>query len=107
MELGDKGDLGAVGIVNLLDVDPAAHRRGYGRALMASGAEWLLSRASGPLVLSALVDNPNRHAYRAMGGREAKNVVSRYGSHELNSVLYLWPNPAVLLSGRPMSDPAQ
>ena len=40
MELGDKGGLGATGIVNLLYVDAALQGRGVGRALMASGARW-------------------------------------------------------------------
>ena len=90
MELGDKGDLGATGIVNLLYVDPAHQGRGIGRALLQAGAGWLASRKPGPMVLSAYEDNPFRHAYAAMGGREAKHVTSRFGDHTLNSVLYLW-----------------
>ena len=53
MELGDKGGLGATGIVNLLYVDRAAQGRSIGRQLMAAGAEWLLATRPGPLALSA------------------------------------------------------
>ena len=97
MELGDKGDLGAVGVVNLLYVDAAQQRRGTGRALMAAGAGWVLSQRRGPLVLSAFADNPYRHAYAAMGGREAKAVQRVIDGREIGSVLYLWDDPAVLL----------
>ena len=98
IELGDKAGLGATGIVNLLYVDPGAQGRGIGRALMAEGTRWLLQRSPGPLVLSAYADNPFRHAYAAMGGLEAKQIVSRFGAHDLASVLYLWPDPHILLA---------
>ena len=96
MELGDKGGLGATGIVNLLYVDAALQGRGVGRALMAAGARWLMRAAPGSLVLSAYADNHFRHAYTAMGGHEAKQVVSSFNGHDLSSVLYLWPDPTSL-----------
>lgn len=97
LELGDKGGLGATGIVNLLYVDPPAQGRGIGRQLMASGAAWLLAAAPGPLVLSAFIDNPSRHAYAAMGGVEAKRVVATIVDAEIESALYLWADPKALL----------
>lgn len=97
MELGDKGELGATGIVNLLYVDPPAQQRGIGRQLMAAGAQWLLDTAPGPLVLSAFIGNPSRHAYAAMGGSEAKRVVSKIYDEDIESALYLWADPKVLL----------
>ncbi len=97
MELGDKGDLGATGIVNLLYVDPPAQQRGIGRQLMAAGARWLLATAPGPLVLSAFIDNPARHAYAAMGGAEAKRVVATIIDTPVESALYLWADPRALL----------
>jgi GNAT superfamily N-acetyltransferase len=99
MELGDKGDLGATGIVNLLYVDEAAQRRGAGRKLMAKGAQWLLDTKPGPLVLSAFDDNPSRFAYEAMGGVAAKRITSEISGEAIGSVLYLWPDPTVLISG--------
>lgn len=98
MEHGDKGQLGATGIVNLLYVDEAAQKRGIGRQLMASGARWLLDTRPGPLVLSAFDGNPSRFAYDAMGGLAAKLVTLEIYSEPIGSVLYLWPDPRVLLS---------
>ncbi len=97
MVLEDKAGLGATGHVNLLYVDPAAQRRGIGRALLAEGARWLTDKAPGPLVLSAYERNPHRHAYVAMGGREVKRLTSRFGDHELGSVLYLWDDAQSLV----------
>ena len=97
MELGDKGELGATGIVNLLYVDPRAQKRGIGRQLMAAGVDWLLATAPGPLVLSAFIDNPSRHAYAAMGGAEAKRIVSTISGEQIESALYFWADPKVLL----------
>jgi GNAT superfamily N-acetyltransferase len=99
MELGDKGDLGATGIVNLLYVDEQTQRRGVGRALMAAGARWLLDTKPGPLVLSAFDGNPSHFAYDALGGVAAKRVTSDVYGEPIGSVLYLWPDPRVLLSG--------
>lgn len=97
MELGDKGALGASGIVNLLYVDPNAQRRGIARQLMAAGADWLLQTAAGPLVLSAFIDNPSRFAYAALGGVEAKRVMSTIDGKDIESALYLWADPKALL----------
>lgn len=97
MELGDKGELGASGIVNLLYVDPPAQRRGIARQLMAAGAGWLLATAPGPLVLSAFIENPSRGAYAAMGGLEAKRTTSAISGETIESALYLWADPKVLL----------
>lgn len=99
MELGDKGNLGATGIANLLYVDEHAQRRGAGRRLMAEGARWLLDTKPGPLVLSAFDGNPSRFAYDAMGGVAARQVTSDVYGEPVRSVLYLWPDPTVLLSG--------
>lgn len=100
MELGDKGELGATGVVNLIYVDRVAHGRGMGRELMAAGADWLLATRPGPLALSAFELNPSRRFYDALGGREAKRVTHVIGGTELASVLYLWPDPAVLANSR-------
>lgn len=100
MELGDKGELGATGVVNLLYVDRAAQGGGIGRQLMAASAQWLLETASGPLALSAFELNPSRGFYAALGGREAKRVTHTIAGAELASVLYFWPDPAVLVGGR-------
>jgi GNAT superfamily N-acetyltransferase len=97
MELGDKGELGATGVVNLLYVDAEAQGRGVGRALLAAGAGWLLARKPGPLALSAFRDNRFRAAYAAMGGHEMKQVPHMIEGREIISVLYLWPDPRALL----------
>jgi GNAT superfamily N-acetyltransferase len=97
MELGDKGELGASGIVNLLYVDPPAQRRGLARQLMAAGAGWLLAIAPGPVVLSAFIGNPSRFAYDAMGGAEAKRVISKIYDEDIESALYFWADPKKLL----------
>lgn len=97
MESGDKGELGATGIVNLLYVDPTQQRRGAARQLMAQGARWLLGLKPGPLVLSAFDGNPSRFAYDAMGGIAAKRVTSDVYGAAIESVLYLWPDPTVLV----------
>jgi GNAT superfamily N-acetyltransferase len=98
MELGDKGELGATGIVNLLYVDRSAQGQGAGSALMAAGAQWLLETRAGPLALSAFELNPSRGFYAALGGREAKRVTHTVAGAEIASVLYLWPDPAVLVA---------
>lgn len=97
MELGDKGDLGATGVVNLLYVDATRHGRGIGRALMAAGANWLLDTQPGPLALSAFKLNPHRAFYTTLGGAESAEVRHIVAGTELVSVLYRWADPAVLL----------
>jgi GNAT superfamily N-acetyltransferase len=96
MILGDKGETGSAGYVSLLYVDPPAQGRGIGRALMAAGARWLIATAPGPLALSAFADNPHRLAYDAMGGIEARRLRPLIDGTEVETVIYLWPDPAVL-----------
>ncbi len=96
MELGDKGDFGATGVVNLLYVDTTRHGHGIGRSLMAAGARWLLDIRPGPLALSAFKLNPHRGFYGALGGTEALEVTHVVAGTELVSVLYRWADPAVL-----------
>lgn len=100
VELGDKGELGATGVVNLLYVDRGAQGQGAGRALMAAGAQWLLDTSPGPLALSAFELNPSRVFYAALGGREARLVTHAIAGATVASVLYLWPDPAVLVARR-------
>ena len=97
MVLGDKGDVGATGYVSLLYVDPPRQRRGIGRALMAEGVRWLSSKSPGPLALSAFEQNPYRSAYGAMGGVEAKRLKPVIDGAEVETVIYLWPDPALLI----------
>lgn len=97
LESGDKGGLGATGLVNLLYVDPDAQGRGFGRALMAAGAAWHLANHPGPLALSAFRDNPYRSFYGAMGGIEAAETSHVIEGAEIRSVLYLWPEPRTLI----------
>jgi GNAT superfamily N-acetyltransferase len=99
MVLGDKGDVGAAGHVSLLYVDPPRQGQGIGRALMAEGARWLIGKAPGPLALSAFEQNPYRAAYNAMDGTEAKRLRPVIDGAEVETVIYLWPDPAVLFSG--------
>ena len=99
MVLGDKGDVGAAGHVSLLYVDPTRQGQGIGRALMAEGARWLISKAPGPLALSAFAQNSYRSAYNAMGGTEAKRLRPVIDGAEVETVIYLWPDPSVLFSG--------
>lgn len=96
MEAGDKGGLGATGLVNLLYVDPAVQGRGIGRALMAAGAAWHLAQHPGPLALSAFRDNPYRAFYSRIGGIEAGQASHTIEGVEIRSVLYLWADPGVL-----------
>jgi GNAT superfamily N-acetyltransferase len=97
MEHGNKAELGATGIVNLLYLDRRAHGRGIGRQLMAAGASWLLETRPGPLALSAFELNPNCGFYARLGGIESKRVLNDIAGAEIWSVLYLWPDPAVLV----------
>ena len=99
MVLGDKGDVGATGHVSLLYVDPAQQRNGIGRALLAESARWLIGKAAGPLALSAFADNPHRFAYDALGGIPAKRLRPLIDGVEIETVIYLWPDPSVLISG--------
>jgi GNAT superfamily N-acetyltransferase len=99
MVLGDKGDVGASGHVNLLYVDSTQQRRGIGRALLAEGIRWLIATAPGPLALSAFADNPWRLAYNRLGGLEAKRLRPTIDGAEVETVIYLWPDPSVLVSG--------
>jgi GNAT superfamily N-acetyltransferase len=99
MVLGDKGEVGATGHVSLLYVDPPQQRSGIGRALMAEGACWLTGKAAGPLALSAYADNLHRFAYDALGGVPAKRLRPIIDGVEIETVIYLWPDPAVLVSG--------
>lgn len=96
MVLGDKGDVGAAGHVSLLYVDPTRQRRGIGRALLAEGVRWLAAKAPGPLALSAFEQNPHRFAYNALGGIEARRLRPVLDGTEVETVIYLWPDPSVL-----------
>jgi len=98
VELGDKGDLGATGVVNLVYVDPPMLGRGLGRALMAAGARWLTERRPGPLALSAFEQNGSRAFYDRLGGIEAKRITRELWGSSIETVLYLWPRPEVLFS---------
>ena len=100
MELGNKADLGSSGYVNLLYIDRVAHGQGIGRQLMSAGATWLIENAPGPLVLSAFELNPYRAFYAALGGREVKRVLNDIPGAKVWSVLYLWPDPSVLVAPR-------
>lgn len=97
MTLGDKGNLGATGVVNLLYVDATRHGRGIGRSLMAAGARWLLDTRPGPLALSAFKLNPHRAFYAALGGAECSEITHMVAGTQLVSVLYRWADPAALL----------
>jgi GNAT superfamily N-acetyltransferase len=97
MEHGNKAELGSTGIVNLLYLDRRAHGRGIGRQLMAAGARWLLDTRPGPLALSAFELNLHRGFYARLGGIESKRVLNDIAGAEIWSVLYLWPDPAVLV----------
>ena len=63
---------------------------------MAQGARWLISKAPGPMALSAFEQNRYRQAYNAMGGIEAKRLKPVIDGAEVETVIYLWPDPAVL-----------
>lgn len=97
MELGNKASLGSSGYVNLLYIDKAAHGRGIGKHLMSAGARWLVESEPGPLVLSAFELNPHRAFYAALGGIEVKRVLNDISGAKVWSVLYLWPDPSVLV----------
>lgn len=99
MILGDKGETGSAGYVSLLYVDPPQQGRRIGRALMAEGARWLIAKAPGPLALSAYADNPYRVAYDKMGGTQVKRLRPVIDGTEIETVIYLWPDPKVLISG--------
>lgn len=99
MILGDKGEVGATGHVSLLYVDPPQQGRGAGRMLMAAGARWLIAKAPGPLALSAFADNAYRIAYDKMGGTQVKRLRPLTDGIEVATVIYLWPDPKVLISG--------
>ena len=100
MQHGDKADLGSSGFVNLLYIDRSAQGHGLGRHLMAAGAQWLLDTRPGALVLSAFELNPHRAFYTALGGTEVKRVLNDIAGAQVYSVLYRWPDPAVLLGAR-------
>jgi GNAT superfamily N-acetyltransferase len=94
--VGDKDGLGAAGFVNLIYVLPDRQGHGQGRALMAAAAEWLGKRATGPLALSAYEQNPWRSFYDRLGGQPVRRKTVDLDGHALQTILYVWPNPAVL-----------
>ena len=94
--LGDKGEVGATGHVNLLYVDPPRQGQGVGRSLMGAGARWLMQRQPGPLALSAYERNPFRPAYASMGGVETKRLRFLIEGTEIETVIYRWHDPTTL-----------
>lgn len=98
IELGDRDELGATGVVNLIYVDPEMLGRGLGRALMGAGARWLMERRPGPLALSAFEQNSSRSFYNRLGGIEAKRIHRELWGSSIETVLYLWPQPDILFA---------
>lgn len=94
MMLGDKGELGAVGQINLIYVRPEWQGRGIGRALLRDGAQWIAERASGPLAIAAFAENPFHAFYARLGGTIARRVPVEVGGFATESVIYLWPDVA-------------
>lgn len=97
--LGDRNDVGSVAQVTLLYVSPRTQGRGTGRKLLLEAAEWLKTRAPGPVSIGAFEQNPFRPFYEAIGGVVVKTVMVRVDAREWPVVIHLWPSPQALQEG--------
>lgn len=85
--------------VDNLHVDPAAHRRGIGSALMERAASWLVSEfpARG-VYLFVWERNPARAFYERLGGRNAGIVeLDNPGGGTGRYVRYVWDDARTLV----------
>jgi GNAT superfamily N-acetyltransferase len=85
--------------VTLLYVSPRTQGRGTGRKLLLEAAEWLKTRAPGPVSIGAFEQNPFRPFYEAIGGVVVKTVMVRVDAREWPVVIHLWPSPEALQEG--------
>lgn len=70
------GDDGHRGWVYYLSVDPAQHRSGLGRALMAAGEEWLRARGCAKIQFMVRTDNAQALGFYERLGYAPQDVVT-------------------------------
>jgi ribosomal protein S18 acetylase RimI-like enzyme len=65
-------------------------KRGIGAALLKHGMAELRKRGFKSVIVWVLKDNPSRHFYEKMGGREIEDNLIRIGEQDLKEVAYGW-----------------
>ncbi|WEX86444.1 GNAT family N-acetyltransferase [Sinorhizobium garamanticum] len=78
---------------------PGFERRGIGRDLFRGVADELMASRRNGLFLTALSVNPNRHFYRAMGGREVEAPSIELGNELYTQVAFVWDDMAQIVRG--------
>ena len=76
--------------LSVLHVDPAWHRRGVGRTLVANVATRLLDEGVTGLLVRVLVDNPNAVAYERMGAVLVATQPYDWEGYLTEELLYGW-----------------
>ncbi len=69
---------------------PACHRRGIGRALVATVARELRERGYTNMLIWVLADNPARNFYAALGGQPVREKTVTIGGKALREIGYGW-----------------
>ena len=85
--------------LSVLHVDPAWHRRGVGRRLVANVASRLLDEGTPGLLVRVLVDNPNAIAYERMGAVLLGTQPYDWESYKTEELLYGWDDLGRLSAG--------
>ena len=90
----DDGD----GIVRVLMVLPAYHKRGIGRRLVYHVAERLAEKGIHRMTVEVLAVNPNRYFYERIGATFVSESPYDWDGVLLASCLYQWADTQTLLS---------
>jgi ribosomal protein S18 acetylase RimI-like enzyme len=93
----DPATAGADGQIAALYVAAAHYRRGIGRRLMATAANWWRAQGGQVLGLGVLVDNGRARAfYESLGGRHSQTGNYMWDGHAVPHAIYLFEELARL-----------
>ena len=88
------------GEVYTLYVHPDHHGHGYGKDLLFSLFETLLSRSYGSAIIWTLRDNPSRFFYEAMDGKLIGERQEKIWGLILNEIAYGWSDLSTYIKSR-------
>ena len=75
-----------------LHVVPGWQRRGVGRSLIMTAADWLIARQAKTLAVRVLEPNPNRAFYARLGAQELGSQPYDWEGFATREVIYGWPD---------------
>ena len=75
-----------------LQIDPAWHRKGLGRALVRTVAQLLSGHGSSNLLVRVLIDNPNLPFYLKLGAERVGEQDFDWEGYMTEEVILVWPD---------------